>query len=84
MMNTEKSVEKVRMELPSQPPTPAAVKIDVAAFQQSLTAGKTAAEPYDPNAALDDLPVVRLALQFFLESKMVESEELINEKDPIK
>lgn len=82
-MTSEKSIES-KIEMPSQPTTPAAIKISVAAFQESLIAGKTAAEPYDPNTSLDDIPAVRRALQLFLESKMVESEELLDEKDPAK
>jgi hypothetical protein len=66
----------------SQPPTPSAVKASVATLQASVKSSKGG--PYDVKTALNDLPVVRTALQLFLESKMVESEDLINEKDPVK
>lgn len=66
----------------SQPPTPSAVKASVAALQSSYKANGGGS--YDEKTALDDLPVVRLALQLFLESKMVESEDLLNSKDPVK
>ncbi|GJJ13980.1 hypothetical protein Clacol_008237 [Clathrus columnatus] len=82
-MTLEKST-KTETDTVSQPSTPAAIKASVAAIQKSFTSGKNAVEPYDPNTALNDLPIVRRALQLFLESKMVESEDLLNEKDPVK
>ena len=66
----------------SQPPTPSAVKANVAALQSSFKADGGGS--YDLRTALDDLSVVRMALQLFLESKMVESEDLLNGKDPVK
>ena len=38
--------------------------------------------PYDPNRALDDLDDCKLALDLFLNSKMIESEVLLREGDP--
>lgn len=71
------------VDLSPTPPTPAAAKANVAALQQTFASGQSR-EAYDPTTGLDDLPLVREALQLFLESKMVESEDLINNKDPIK
>ena len=39
---------------------------------------------YSPENALDDLPAIRLALDQFLDSKMIESEELCLKIDPRK
>jgi hypothetical protein len=39
---------------------------------------------YARDQALDDLPALRYALATFLESKMLESEQFINECDPKK
>ncbi|KAF8575741.1 hypothetical protein K439DRAFT_1641118 [Ramaria rubella] len=66
----------------SQPPTPAAIKATVAALQATFISDKGGS--YQPKNALDDLPLIRTALRLFLESKMVESEDLINERDPVK
>jgi hypothetical protein len=40
--------------------------------------------PYDDNAALDDIPGVSYALEMFLASHMVESEEYCHKSDPQK
>jgi hypothetical protein len=40
--------------------------------------------PYDPQNACDDLPSITYALNLFLDSYMVESEEYCNEVDPEK
>jgi tetratricopeptide repeat protein 39 len=66
----------------SQPATPSAAKANVAALQSSFIADGGGS--YDVKTALDDLSIVRVALQLFLESKMVESEDLLNTKDPVK
>lgn len=39
-------------------------------------------KPYSQENALDDLADCRLSLQLFLESRMVESEQLLREGDP--
>jgi len=75
--------EVIMVDLPSTPVTPTAVKASVAALQRTFASGQ-GKEPYDVKTALDDLPLVRKALSLFLESKMVESEDLINERDPTK
>lgn len=83
IMSSEKLQElAINGHSTSQPPTPAAVKASVAALQASFESTK--GEPYDPQTALEDLPLIRTALQLFLESKMVESEDLLNERDPVK
>ena len=67
----------------SQRATPAAAgKVNVALLQSSFIS--EGGESYDAKSALDDLPIVRMALQLFLESKMVESEQIINNRDPVK
>lgn len=42
------------------------------------------ARPYEPEEALEDLPGVHYALEVFLSSHMLESEEYCNEADEIK
>ena len=67
----------------SQPLTPTTAKANIAALQvPSVSPGR--GEPYAAKTPLNDMPVVRLALQLFLESKMVESEALMNSNDPVK
>ncbi|KAF9523683.1 hypothetical protein CPB83DRAFT_775027 [Crepidotus variabilis] len=41
----------------------------------------TAKNPYDPSEALDDLPGISFALEMFLNSKMLESEEFCHKYD---
>ena len=82
-MASENSQEVINRVSTSQPSTPTAAKVSVAALQvPSVSLGR--GEPYVAKTALKDVPVVRLALQLFLESKMVESEALMNAKDPVK
>jgi hypothetical protein len=73
----------IDLMLLDEPKTPAAIKANVAALQRSFTSGQ-ATEVYDVQTALQDLPIIRTALQLFLQSKMVESEDLINSRDPVK
>ncbi|KAF8512083.1 hypothetical protein BU17DRAFT_54238 [Hysterangium stoloniferum] len=73
----------VDLKLSREPKATTAIKANVAALQGSFTSGK-GNEVYDVQTALDDIPLVHDALQLFLESKMVESEDLINNKDPVK
>lgn len=40
--------------------------------------------PYSPSSALDDIPGIAYALDLFLKSRMVESEEYCNTSDPKK
>lgn len=67
----------------SRPAPSSAVKANVASLQSSFISD-SGSRSYDAKTALEDLPTVRLALQLFLESKMVESEDLLNGKDPVK
>ncbi|KIJ35454.1 hypothetical protein M422DRAFT_262223, partial [Sphaerobolus stellatus SS14] len=64
--------EKQDAIIVDMPQAPTAIKANVAALQRTFASGqgKEPKELYDPKTALDDLPLVRKALQLFLESKM--------------
>ncbi|THU87099.1 hypothetical protein K435DRAFT_782606 [Dendrothele bispora CBS 962.96] len=52
-----------------------------ASYQPHYASPPPVKVPYDPNEALDDIPGVSYALELFLASKMVESENYCNQND---
>ena len=69
---------------PSTPLTSTSTLQEGTPHQSQFTSPPYVRETYSPKDALDDLPGVSYALQLFLESHMLESEEYCHKSDPKK